>query len=112
MIRFGCPSCKTVLQAAKTQGGAIIACPKCQQKLRVPVPVAVLVKAESPPIPIPIPAVGETPPAYAGGSLQKIAAPSPPLAPLPPAVPEPAPAVVAEPQPPPMAVFLDPSNSP
>ena len=40
MIRFGCPACKTVLEAARTQEGVIIACPKCQQKLRVPRPAA------------------------------------------------------------------------
>ena len=70
MIRFGCPTCKTVLEAAKAQRGAVIACPKCQQKLRVPTPT----------VPLPLPAVPlAAPPAAA--QLAAVTPPSPQAAP-------------------------------
>jgi hypothetical protein len=52
MIRFTCPKCKTILQAAPQQAGAIIACPKCQTQMKVPphqvVPPPLPVKPSSP----------------------------------------------------------------
>ncbi|MGH7171140.1 MAG: NINE protein [Gemmataceae bacterium] len=38
MIRYSCPRCKSVLEAADHEGGAKIACPKCQQRLQIPIP--------------------------------------------------------------------------
>ncbi len=40
MIRFSCPKCQTVLQAAE-QAGAVVACPRCQAQVRVPSPKVV-----------------------------------------------------------------------
>ena len=36
MIRFACPTCKTVLSAAPEQGGSKVNCPRCGQRLLVP----------------------------------------------------------------------------
>lgn len=47
MIRFTCPNCKTILQAAPQQAGAIIACPKCQRQMKVPSPQVI-----PPPLPV------------------------------------------------------------
>src|SRR5438874_1736645 len=38
MIRFGCPSCKTVLSAPPEQAGTKVGCPRCGQRLLVPQP--------------------------------------------------------------------------
>jgi S1-C subfamily serine protease/phage FluMu protein Com len=38
MIRFHCPKCKKVLQAAEQQGGLKAACPGCGQRLQIPAP--------------------------------------------------------------------------
>jgi phage FluMu protein Com/type II secretory pathway pseudopilin PulG len=38
MLTFECPSCKTKLQAAETNAGKKIRCPKCQQTATVPAP--------------------------------------------------------------------------
>ena len=37
MIRFSCPTCKNLLQAAPEQAGATVACPKCKTQMKVPV---------------------------------------------------------------------------
>ncbi|MGH7169139.1 MAG: hypothetical protein ACRELG_02535 [Gemmataceae bacterium] len=39
MIRFTCPTCKTVLQAPGEKAGEKVACPKCGQRLLAPNPV-------------------------------------------------------------------------
>ncbi|MGH7172770.1 MAG: hypothetical protein ACRELG_21010 [Gemmataceae bacterium] len=39
MIRFTCPTCKTVLQSPGPTAGNKVACPKCGQRLLVPNPV-------------------------------------------------------------------------
>ena len=39
MIRFTCPNCKMVLQAADNQAGAMASCPKCKTQMKVPAPV-------------------------------------------------------------------------
>ena len=39
MIRFSCPTCKTILQAAAEQAGTLIACPKCKTQMRLPSPI-------------------------------------------------------------------------
>src|ERR1700722_10323060 len=49
MVRFGCPNCKTVLEAAPAQAGAVVACPKCRQQLRVPRAAAPPASSASPP---------------------------------------------------------------
>jgi S1-C subfamily serine protease len=36
MIRFGCPVCKTVLQAPEGQAGSKVGCARCGQRLQVP----------------------------------------------------------------------------
>ena len=36
MIRFSCPKCKMVLQAAAEQAGATVGCPRCKFQMRVP----------------------------------------------------------------------------
>src|SRR5689334_15152389 len=36
MIRFACPSCKSVLSASEDQGGTKLPCPRCGQRLMVP----------------------------------------------------------------------------
>ncbi|MFO0878747.1 MAG: CAP domain-containing protein [Gemmataceae bacterium] len=36
MIRFQCPGCQTVLQVGPTMAGKLVACARCQQRLRVP----------------------------------------------------------------------------
>lgn len=41
MIRFPCPTCKTILQAPAQQAGAPIACSKCKSQMRVPSPVSI-----------------------------------------------------------------------
>src|SRR5438874_13246853 len=38
MIRFGCPSCKTVLSTPPEQAGTKVGCPRCGQRLLVPQP--------------------------------------------------------------------------
>lgn len=37
MIRFGCPMCKSSLQARDQDAGAKFACPKCGQRLQIPI---------------------------------------------------------------------------
>lgn len=36
VIRYKCPACQVVLQAAETDSGKAAACPKCGQKLKIP----------------------------------------------------------------------------
>ena len=36
MIRFSCPKCKMVLQAAAEQAGATVGCPRCKFQMKVP----------------------------------------------------------------------------
>jgi hypothetical protein len=36
MIRFSCPKCKLVLQAAEQKVGSITSCPKCSKRMKVP----------------------------------------------------------------------------
>ena len=58
MIRFSCPACKNVLQAADQQAGATVTCPKCNGQMRVP--GAASSKSESvtaPPLPSAAPKV-------------------------------------------------------
>lgn len=38
MIRFGCPTCRSVLESPERKAGDKIACPKCGQRLQVPAP--------------------------------------------------------------------------
>ena len=38
MIRFACPSCKSVLSGRDEQAGIIVTCPKCGQRMQVPQP--------------------------------------------------------------------------
>lgn len=47
MIRFTCPKCKTILQVAPQQAGAIIACSQCKTQMKVPPPQVV-----PPPLPV------------------------------------------------------------
>jgi len=53
MIRFNCPSCKSVLQVADNHTGAMAACPKCKAQMTVPV--------ATPAHPNPAPIVSEPP---------------------------------------------------
>lgn len=39
MIRFSCPTCKSLLQAPPVKAGEKVACPKCGQRLLIPNPV-------------------------------------------------------------------------
>ena len=36
MFRFACPNCKSALRTNDTSHGAIIACPGCTQRMRIP----------------------------------------------------------------------------
>jgi DNA-directed RNA polymerase subunit M/transcription elongation factor TFIIS len=38
MIRYTCPSCKTLLESPDHKVGTKVACPTCEEKLRVPMP--------------------------------------------------------------------------
>jgi hypothetical protein len=38
MIRFLCPSCKSLLECADAKAGTKVGCPRCHQRLQVPVP--------------------------------------------------------------------------
>ena len=40
MIRFTCPSCRTLLQTKEEQGGVTVGCPNCKSQMKVPAPVA------------------------------------------------------------------------
>src|SRR5262245_25624694 len=39
MIRFGCPACKSTLEAPERKAGDKIACLKCGQRLQIPFPI-------------------------------------------------------------------------
>jgi TM2 domain-containing membrane protein YozV/DNA-directed RNA polymerase subunit RPC12/RpoP len=58
VIRFGCPTCKTVLSAADDQVDSKLACPTCGQRLQVPAPPNKTVLGQALPEP---PAPGESP---------------------------------------------------
>lgn len=38
VVRFGCPRCRSILEAPLHRAGDKISCPKCQQRLQIPVP--------------------------------------------------------------------------
>jgi DNA-directed RNA polymerase subunit RPC12/RpoP len=38
LIRFTCPSCRSVLECADSKAGSKVACPKCGQRLLIPAP--------------------------------------------------------------------------
>src|SRR5439155_27148909 len=38
MIRFACPSCTTTVSARDREGGEVIFCPKCGQRVQIPPP--------------------------------------------------------------------------
>jgi DNA-directed RNA polymerase subunit M/transcription elongation factor TFIIS len=38
MIRYTCPACKTLLESPDHKVGTKVACPTCEEKLRVPMP--------------------------------------------------------------------------
>jgi DNA-directed RNA polymerase subunit M/transcription elongation factor TFIIS len=38
MIRYHCPSCKTLLESPDHKVGTKVACPTCEERLRVPMP--------------------------------------------------------------------------
>lgn len=57
MLRFCCPSCRTVLQIEPRYAGARVACSRCRQALMVPAPApqAMLVsQSKSAPTPVPV----------------------------------------------------------
>ncbi len=58
MIRFACPRCKMVLQAAANQHGALVTCPGCKNQMRAP--------GAAPPAPPPAGRTQAPPPLPAG----------------------------------------------
>lgn len=74
MIRFACPSCKSVMQAGEDRVGKRLACPKCRKPVQVPAPrptapVAIPVATAMPMRAAPAPAVAAlAPPRASGGS--------------------------------------------
>src|SRR5438067_9513138 len=36
MIRFTCPSCRTLLESGEEQGGVMVGCPNCKSQIKVP----------------------------------------------------------------------------
>ena len=51
MIRFSCPKCKMVLQAADGQAGATVGCPRCKFQMQVPSAAPVAKAPSQPPAP-------------------------------------------------------------
>ena len=56
MIRFRCPSCKSILEAAPKKAGEKVACLKCGQRLQIPSPPNKTVLGEALPASSPMPA--------------------------------------------------------
>jgi hypothetical protein len=53
LIRFSCPKCQMVLQAASEQAGAKVSCPKCKFQMQVPSVPPVAKVAPQPAVPTP-----------------------------------------------------------
>lgn len=130
MIRFACPNCKQVLQAADSQAGSVITCPRCKAQMKVPQAAAAPASAVRAPasrpgarpasglptrpeavVPTPGPALKAPAPRPAPGAIQAPAASAPvpprpapaPAASRSPAVmPGPRPSAVKAPPPPPL----------
>ncbi len=63
MLRFSCPKCQTVLQAAAEQAGATVGCPKCKFQMQIP-SAAPTAKVASPPTANPTPSASTAAPWY------------------------------------------------
>lgn len=80
MIRFGCPNCKMVLQAADNQAGLLLSCPKCKTQMKVPNPVPSVPQPATPASTIPPASVLKvTPPVPQPSAAQLASSVAPPV---------------------------------
>jgi hypothetical protein len=74
MIRFACPSCKSVMETRDDRAGRKLACPKCRKAITVPSPRPMAIPVSAPmarpvaaPMAVPVPGRMAAPPATRSG---------------------------------------------